>query len=244
MSATVEPRYFFIHVMKTGGASFREHVYANFAAGEVYPVPDVDDVHDAWLIGYLLGQPPERLAGFRAFTGHFPFVVPTLLGGDLRTLSVLRDPVERTISYLKHCKRRHPQHHDLTLEQIYEDPFTFPCLIHNHQAKIFAMTADDKLESYMDVLDIDDRRLALAEENLERVDVLGVHERYGEFVDDVRTRFGWRFDPRPDRRVSRAPWPASAGLRRRIADDNAADVELYQHARRVVERRYRAARSA
>jgi hypothetical protein len=235
MTASDGSRYFFVHVMKTGGATFRQHLYANFAPGEVYPVPDVDDVMDAWRIDYLLSLPPERRAGFRAFTGHFPFVVPQLLGGDFRTLSVLRHPVDRTISYLQHCKRRHAQHRDLDLEAIYEDPFTFPCLIHNHQAKIFSMDEHDKLESYLDVIDIDDRRLARAKANVEAVDVLGIHEGYAEFLDDVRSHFGWQFDDVPAQHVS-ARVEVSSDFRRRIAEDNSADVELYEHARRIVER--------
>ena len=80
-----------------------------------------------------------------------PYVASSSLDADPVTLTLLRDPVARTISYLKHCKRYHDQHRDLSLEEIYDDPFFFRCFIHNHQTKIFAMTTDDKLESYMDV---------------------------------------------------------------------------------------------
>jgi hypothetical protein len=184
----------------------------------------------AWLVDYLLGLSPERLASFRGYTGHFPFVVTRLLGIDLVTLTILRDPIDRTISYLKHCKRYHEQHHDLSLEEIYHDEFHFPCFIHNHQAKIFSMTTDDRLESYMDVIDVDDRRLEIAKQNLETVDVLGLHERYGEFLDALRQRFGWLLDRQIKRRVGREQWEVPPGLRQRIADDNAADMAFYEHA--------------
>ena len=102
------------------------------------------------------------------------------------------------------------------------------------------MTTDDRLESYMDVIDVDDRRLEIAMENLEAVDVLGLHERYGEFLDDLRGRFGWRFDREINRRVGREQWEVPSRLRQRIADDNAADMTFYEHAVRLHEQRGRA----
>jgi hypothetical protein len=237
MSAPDPRPFFFVHIMKTGGATLRQHIYANFPAGAVFPVPKIDDMDRTWLVDYLLDLPPERRAGIRGYMGHYPYVASQLVDGDPVTLSILRDPVERTISYLKHCKRYHDQHRELSLEEIYTDHFHFACFVENHQTKIFSMTADDTLESFMDVIEIDDRRFALAKENVERVDVLGVHEHYQQFVDDLGDRFGWRFDRAGNRRVSREDWDVTPAFRRRIADDNAVDVELYEHARRLHERR-------
>jgi hypothetical protein len=230
MSEPAPRPFFFLHIMKTGGATLRQHIYANHEAGTVFPVPKRDDMSRASLVESLLGITPERRATTRGYMGHYPYVASQLLGVEPVTFTILRDPVERTISYLKHCKRYHDQHRKLSLEEIYRDPYYFPCFIHNHETKIFAMTEEDRLESYMDVIDIDDRRLALAKENLAQVDILGLHEHYDEFVDDLRARFGWRFDRKGNRRVSREPWEVPAGLCERIAADNAADVAFYEHA--------------
>jgi hypothetical protein len=239
MSKIASPPFFFIHIMKTGGATLRQHIYANFQRGEIYPVPKRDDMDRAWLVDYLLGLSPERRAAIRGYMGHFPFVASQLLGMDVVTLTIVRDPVERTISYLKHCKRYHAHHRELSLEEIYDDDFEFPCFIHNHQAKIFSMTTDDRPESYMDVIDVDDQRLEIAKENLEKVYLLGLQESYDEFLDILRDRFGWRFDSGRNRRVGREQWEVTAGFRRRIADDNAADMAFYEHAKRVHEQRRR-----
>lgn len=233
--------FFFVHIMKTGGATFRQHVYANFGADEVYPVPKVEDMDRAWLIDYLLGQPAERRARFRAYMGHFPFIVTELLPEDFVTLTIVRDPVERTISYLKHCKRYHEHHRELSLEEIYRDPFHFRCFIDNHQTKIFSMKPGDKLESYMDMIEMDEGRLELAKANLERVDVLGLNDDYPAFLDELGDRFGWRFDTVPNRRVSKEKrWEASPELRQLIAEDNAIDMEFFEHAQRLHEERRRA----
>ena len=95
------------------------------------------------------------------------------MGIDLMTVTLLRDPIERTISQLRTAKARRVRFADASLEEIYEDGFEFPFFIHDHQTKVFAMEPGDRLESVLDVIDVDDRRLAVAVANLEKVDVVG-----------------------------------------------------------------------
>jgi len=239
VSTPPDLRFFFIHVMKTGGGTFTSHIAANFEGDEVYPYEPLDpDILVARArIDYLTGLSPERRARIRVYKGHFPFVAAQLLGLELVTLTILRDPVERTISYLKHCKRYNEQHRALPLEQIYEDPFLFPTMIHNHQAKLFAITPDDEPRSYLEVIEVDDRRLELAKENLERVDVLGLQERFQEFLEELARRYGWRFGATGDRHVGGEEAGISGPFRRRIAEDNAADLDFYEHAERLWEKR-------
>ena len=144
--------FFFVHVMKTAGATFRQHIYNNFADGEVYPIKGVDDMFHANVsISYLLDRPAEQHANTRAYAGHFPYVASEMIGRDPITFTILRDPVDRIVSYLKHAKVTHAQHADLELDEIYADRFYFDCFMHNHQVKMFAMERGDKLESYMDL---------------------------------------------------------------------------------------------
>jgi len=231
VNAPDERPFFFVHVMKTAGATFRQHVYNNFADGEVYPIKGVDDMfHANTSIQYLLDRSPEQHAATRAYTGHFPFIASQMLDCNPITFTILRDPIDRTISYLKHAKVTHAQHADLELDEIYDDEFYFKCFMHNHQVKIFAMDRTDKLESYMDVIDIDEKRVETALAHLDEVDHVGFTDDLGHLMGTLSERYGWSFDEVPDIHVS-DPIDLPAGLRERITVDNAADIEFYNRAR-------------
>jgi hypothetical protein len=233
-------RFFFVHIMKTGGTTLRRHMEHNFPApGALYPDERIDgDASDAnMLIQPLLAQPAARHEQVRAYLGHFPWIVSRLVDPSLVTLTVLREPVGRTVSYLQHCQAFHGRHEGLSLEAIYEDAFTFPTLIHDHQTKIFSMAATDRLESYMDVIDVDDDRLRAARDNLATVDLVGLQEDYDAFLRALSTRYGWEILPRKPWMASAARPEITASFRRRIEADNARDVELYDYARRLVAER-------
>ena len=83
---------------------------------------------------------------------------------------------------------------------------------------------------------VDAARLAVAKENLAEVDIVGLTESYDDFLDEVEARFGWTVarDTRTNVTPASARRPVSQALRRRIAEDNATDVELYEHAKELV----------
>src|SRR5262249_7793080 len=86
---------------------------------------------------------------------------------------------------------------------------------------------------------VDKHRLEIALTNLARVDVVGLTENYDGFVTELGARFGWWRDVRPAARanVNAEQWDAPASLRRRIAADNAHDVDFYEYARQLVAER-------
>lgn len=239
--AVTAPKLFFVHLMKTGGASFRARLRTVVDPERIFP-NDVDDGGGDDLImanldiQRLLQLDPARRARTDAYTGHFPYVTTRLLGEAVWTATIVREPVGRTVSYLKHCRRYEHRHEGRTLEQIYDTPDTNAMMIRNYQSKLFAVTEHDRLESQLDVIDVDESRLEVAMANLDAVDVVGVHDHYAEFLQAMSARTGWQFG-----RVGR--WrpgeddEVSDKLRRRIAEDNAMDTRFYEQACRLVERR-------
>jgi hypothetical protein len=232
--------FFFVHVMKTGGSTFGWHVRANFRPEELYPNRAIDTARfvQYYDMQRLLSLPEERRRQIRIYMGHFPFVVTELVGGEFVRLTILRDPVERTISFLNHWKRLQPDLATMSLEEIYDTTPDKPTHILNHQAKQFAMTLEDQPTSFLDRIVVDDARLAIAKENLGRVDVIGLQQHYDRFLAELSDRYGWRIGNVPELETSE-PTVVPSSFRRRIAQENAADVAFYEYALELYEKRRR-----
>ena len=143
-------KFFFVHVMKTGGTSFADHLRDNFAVSEQYPAacvaPDADLIRrmEAYINVPTIVADVNALEGqLRVVRGHVPYAVRSLLVGEYEVLTILRDPVDRTLSYLKHCRRYHVEHLEMALEEIYEDTWFNANFLRNYQTKIFSMSADE-----------------------------------------------------------------------------------------------------
>jgi len=234
MTRSRPERFFFVHVMKTGGTTLAEHIHANFVESERYPTAEIrpERRQQYFMIDELLAHHREH-PETRMYAGHFPFVASQLVDAT-HTLSLVREPVERTISALHHHRQHEPRLRDASLEEVYDDPWIFPIYIHNHQSKLFSMNESDKLESFMDVIAVDEERLRAAIANLAHVDVLGLQESFDDFTSLLASRFGWslgRFAPRRRRDDALSVSPE---LEARIREDNAADLAFYDAARELV----------
>ncbi|GAB6846308.1 sulfotransferase family 2 domain-containing protein [Paraburkholderia kururiensis] len=97
---------YYLHIPKTGGSSFISFLDAQFRAADVCP---------AQLLPQLFDIPGLQLADYRFFRGHLWYGLNTYLKRPLRYITLLRDPVQRTISWYSHVKREVGayRHHDL-----------------------------------------------------------------------------------------------------------------------------------
>jgi hypothetical protein len=239
------PRYFYVHVQKAAGTEVRERLKRHFAPEAMYPDRTDGDLLTAApqvSVTQLLARWAVRKEQIELITGHFPYATAELLDADFVSLTVLREPVERVLSHLRHHRRMTPGTEDHSLEALYTEVLT-PEFFHNHTVKMFSLTADEVAESaaldrwaFTKAIDLTPQRLADAKANVERVDVLGLQDRLEEFCTELTTRFGW--DLGPPLHANRTPTEdVPLALRRRIADDNALDIELWEHAREVYARR-------
>lgn len=245
-------RFFFLHVQKTGGTSLTRQLQRQFGEGAVYP--DESDQNERRDAVISVRQLKERLRArgdeIRVVTGHFPLCTVEALGGGFRTFTILREPVERTLSYLRHRRRDDPEDRDKDLEEIYDDPYRFDGLVHNHMTKMFSLTSEEAIawmrwvsEAFtrpaeettawvLTKIDFTPERLERAKQGLATVDVVGFQERFDDFCADLGDRFGWDLGTPPHENRSE-PSEVSESFRARIAEDNAMDIELYEHARRL-----------
>jgi hypothetical protein len=232
-------RFFFVHVQKTGGTALFKRLKRHFGDRAVYPDAsdgDVVTVAPQLSVDVLLSRWQERRDEIRIVTGHFPLCTTELLGGEFTTLTVLREPVARTLSYLRHHRELTPRDHDKPLELIYEDAFGFQTLVHNHMVKMFSLTPNEMTDGTLTPVEFVPAHLDRAKRQLATVDVLGLQERFNEFCEHLTYRFGWQLgEPLHANRTE--PVAVSDSFRARVAEDNWMDVELYEHARGLYQER-------
>jgi hypothetical protein len=235
--------------MKTAGTTFCRELKQEFPDVAIYPCPGIDyesptsaeGLESYIKIPRLLALPAERRGQVKVYTGHFPYWVCAAVDPALVTMTLLREPVERSLAALRHFKRD-PAYRHLSLDQIYDDRVVFRFYVENHQTKVFGLGPEDHEDAINCGLTVDDARFGRARENLASVDVLGLTEAYSEFIDEIRSRFGWwpgGVDANRRENASREGWTATPELRERIAADNPYDVQLYEYAGELIARRRR-----
>jgi hypothetical protein len=234
-------RFFFVHMQKTGGTSLYMRTKRHFGEEGVYPDDsdgDVVDVAPQLMVPVLLERWPKRRDQVRLIGGHFPLCTRELLDADFRTFTVLREPVERTLSYLRHHRELNPTELTLTLEEMYEDPAHighFRHFIGNHMVKMLSLRAGEMTEGMMTLVEPDRSDLARAKDALREMDEFGFQEQLEEFAQRLERIWGWRLGP-PRHDHPTEPVKVATTLRRRIAEDTSLDNELYEYARELARR--------
>jgi hypothetical protein len=232
-------RFFFVHVQKTGGTALFKRLKHQFGERAVYPDAsdgDVVSIAPQLSIDVLLARWQERRDEVQVVTGHFPLCTIELLGGGFTSLTVLREPVARTLSYLRHHQKLTPADQDKSLEAIYDDEFRFQTLVHNHMVKMFSLTTSEMTDGTLTPVAFTPAHLDRAKRNLATVDALGLQESFDEYCEHLERRFGWHLGD-PLRANRTMPVAVSESFRTRIAEDNSMDVELYDYALELYDER-------
>jgi Sulfotransferase family len=232
-------RFFFVHVQKTAGTALFTRLKRQFGTCAVYPNAgdgDVLTVMPQLSVDVLKDRWRVRRDEVRVVTGHFPLCTTELLGERFTTLTIVREPVERTLSYLRHHRLLTREDRDKPLEAIYDDDFRYHALIHNHMVKMFSLTLSEMTDGVLTPVEFRRDHLDRAKARLATVDVLGLQEGFDEFCATLQQQFGWNLGA-PVHANRTEPVVVSSSFRDRIAQDNSMDVELYAHAERLCEQR-------
>jgi len=97
---------------------------------------------------------------------------------------------------------------------------------------------EDRFEDYLEGITVDERRLRIAKDNLSRVTVLGLTERFPEFLHTLESEYGWAIHEVPDANVSESRPEARQAFLDRIAEDNAMDMAFYEYGRGLWQERH------
>lgn len=233
----VEPtRFFVVHLQKTAGTTLRDRFRSTIPTEAIYPNADDggDLRHSVIALSNLLESWDRRGDEIRLIAGHFPLSTVELLDADFVTLSVLRPPVDRTLSYLRHQKKVNPADRERSLEEIYDDPFRFNGLIRNHMTRMFSIGSEEMRAGDGVLTDIPDTAeyLERAKSGVAGLDAFGLQPSFEEFWAELAEDYGLDTTASVTSNTTE-PADAPTGLIDRIVADNALDIELYAHAEKI-----------
>jgi hypothetical protein len=235
-------------MQKTAGTTLRDRLRATFPDDQIYP--NATDGPDARVAVISVEHLEKRWAArgdqIRLLTGHFPVRTVELLGVPFVTMTVLRDPVQRTLSFLRHQgeRRQRGATEDTPLVEIYEDEFRFRLMIQNHMTRTLSLSPEEmrQEDGVLTPVAYTPERLEIAKEALAGLDLFGLQDRFDEFCDELAARYGLDVGG-PLRTNTTGAADIPDGFVDRIAEDNALDMELYEYACRLYEERRRATAS-
>jgi len=217
----------FLHIPKTAGTTLNRILDWEYNPLRIF---SINGRYFRTSYQKLTNCPPGRLARMQLFRGHMPFGLHRFLPRPANYITVLRDPVERTISeYFFAVNRRvHRQHRQisrLTLEEyVSSSPYN------NAQTKLIAGQSSD-----YDFLagDCDAKMLAAAQDNLSRhFSFIGLTERFEESLALAKVLFGWKVRRYASFRITPGRPKCEAipeHTRALIAEYNRFDLALYEH---------------
>ena len=231
-------RFFFCHLQKTGGTSLQMALRKQVGPNHVYPLPrHRKDVHSQIDVDFLRRVFAKEGHRIHIVTGHFPLCTTEVLGVPFRTFTVLRDPVERTLSFLRHQARLEPEWADVPLPDAYGHPPTLHSLIHNHMVKMLGLTAEEMTSGVMTMTEFDEGHLERACAALDAMDVVGLQADMAGFYRDLDATFGWDLGIELRANTTEVAAPVDEEFEARIRRDNALDLRLYEYAVELVARR-------
>jgi hypothetical protein len=237
-------RYFVAHMQKTAGTTLRDRLRATFPDEQIYPnSTDGPDARVAVIsVEHLERRWAARGDQIRLLTGHFPVRAVELLDVPFVTMTVLRHPVDRTLSFLRHQaeRRQRGATEDTPLVEIYEDEFRFRHMIQNHMTRTLSLSPDEMRahDGVLTPVPYSAERLEMAKDALAGLDAFGLQDRFEEFCSELADRYG--LDVGGSLRTNTTePTDVPDGFVDRIAEDNALDMELYDYACRLYGERHR-----
>lgn len=228
---------YFHHIHKTAGSSLRQYIGEHF---------DLDQISSArWHTSALLEEPPEAFD--RDFVaGHFGSFLHDIAPRPLVPVTMLRDPVDRTLSAISDISWRknnwmHERFSQLSIEEFVHDEIGTGTIM-NFQTRSLAL--DSLQREYVeygslwkepekrDRIYSDPALLERAIQRLDQCAFVGVQDRFDESMRLLAYTFGWlppATSPRVNVRRSAREELSQATLDR-IRELTQLDQTLYERA--------------
>jgi hypothetical protein len=177
----------FLHIPRTAGTTLNDILDRQCLPSERWALgPQVQEA-----LRHLETTPAEERARIRIAYGHMPYGLHRLLPGNPRYFTILRDPIDRTISFYHYVTEENDHYlHDftqvtaLTLADFIASRVT--TTVDNFGVRMLSGAWHD-----VPFGELTTDHLELAQENLRNMAVVGLTERFDETLLLLRKAFGW-----------------------------------------------------
>ena len=170
----------FIHLPKTAGTSLRRTIEKNYRSRELFFVYNKNPRFNT--VDELRSFTPEDFAKYKVIMGHFSFNRRLFPFNDRRFITLVREPVQRCISYYHHVmNRREWRGRQLSLLEYVETSGDIQ--FQNHQTRLL---------SNMKRNPITEKHLENVIRNVERNFLyIGTSEKFPQAIDCLYDMLGW-----------------------------------------------------
>lgn len=247
-SLQIRPRdpLVFLHIPKTAGTNVRDFLDGQYSLASICRADSWIDVGDV-----------DNLKDYSLIRGHFSFSMVSVLPSTFRSFTVLRHPLDRMLSSLRHMQRD-PGFHSLhqrakgrTISDILRDPVIMDQQRDVQARTLCASVSPGAIAQYvkerkgrneridLGALESTPVTLDLAKERLEQIDFIGIFEDLDNSIRSLSHAMKYH-PPRALGYRNHAPDGLSEHTTMSTADIeilreyNKIDLQLYNYARRLV----------
>jgi Sulfotransferase family len=229
---TPDEQLCFIHIPKTAGTTLTSLLNSKFHQSKICPA-------EVW--SELVEIPADRLHQYQLFRGHFFYDINDLIPRKPVYITILRQPIERVISGYEFMRRNPPtrtealtNHHKaktMSLKEYVSD-MENPSMSNSQTRHLSLSRYKDDPEQW----------LSIAKQHLSEFAYFGLVERFQDSMALLTYTFGWNpLEQIPNLMVGTRKLKQDQlepEVLATIAQRNALDIELYQYAQELFERRY------
>lgn len=218
--------YFFMHIPKTAGTSMRKMLWSVFPEKRILPnQQDLIENDSKYPALAKLKEQPERLRRARLFAGHYPYGSERIFPQEQITrMTFMRDPVERSLSLLRHYKARDPKVKDTPFKEIL---FQRKSSFQNGQMNFFTGRMPKATS---------EEQLIHAKQALDAFDFVGISERFEESLPVLNRLLPYNLGLPLTLNQAKGAYPEELDdLRPLLAEWNQLDAEIYRYAQQRFE---------